>query len=574
WPAPADDLEGATLGEEIAHWLAEGHRVTLVAPRERGRAGGPRREEPAPGLVVRRMGSRRSIVPRAAWATLLGLGRDADVVLEAVHRRPFMTPLWRWLAAPPAIVPSSAGFGMLYRGVPAMGEQSWDAREAAGLEVLREAAATPSLPLSGLLRSSETAKAGGLAAASLANNAIQLVFVVVFTRLLGADDYGSLAALVSAFLILMVGGQALQVAAARETTLRHLGDGPRLAATMESWTRRLVLVAFAALGAGLLLRGPLGHVVGVPDHSAAAGLIPCTGVLWALVSLQRGVLQGAHVYAPVGVSIVGEAVGRLACGLALYGAGAGVTGAFAGTPLTMALIAVALVVVGRRRFGHPAGHGTSRSLRLLLSEAWAPIAGLGLLALLQNVDVLVVKHRIGGDAAGSYAAAAVAAKSVVWVAIGIALQLLPDATRREAEGANPLPTLVRAVGVLAVVAAPAVLIFFAVPTTLLRLAFGTDLTQAHEALPLLGVAMTLLAAAYLMVQYMLALGRTLFLWVLGAIAIAEPFLLSAGDWSLAGYAALVLALEAAALLGMSALVVRGARRRRREPLPVATGTTR
>ena len=39
---------------------------------------------------------------------------------------------------------------------------------------------------------------GALAAATLASNAIQLAFVIVFTRLLGPDDYGSLAALISA----------------------------------------------------------------------------------------------------------------------------------------------------------------------------------------------------------------------------------------------------------------------------------------------------------------------------------------------------------------------------------------
>ena len=44
------------------------------------------------------------------------------------------------------------------------------------------------------------------------------------------------------------------------------------------------------------------------------------------------------------------------------------------------------------------------------------------------------------------------------------------------------------------------------PEPLLRLAFGPDLTQAADALFVLGVAMTLLAVAYLTVQYMLALG--------------------------------------------------------------------
>ena len=64
--------------------------------------------------------------------------------------------------------------------------------------------------------------------------------------------------------------------------------------------------------------------------------------------------------------------------------------------------------------------------------------------MLQNVDVILVKRQIGGDAAGAYAAAAVAAKAVVWVAIGIGLYLLPEATRAARHGQDPRPVLARA----------------------------------------------------------------------------------------------------------------------------------
>jgi O-antigen/teichoic acid export membrane protein len=188
--------------------------------------------------------------------------------------------------------------------------------------------------------------------------------------------------------------------------------------------------------------------------------------------------------------------------------------------------------------------------------AWLPVVGLGLLALLQNVDVIVVKHQVGGDRAGAYAAAAVAAKAVIWVAIGIGLQLLPDATRRAADGLDPLPVLRRALAVLAVVAVPALVIFIAAPETVLRLAFGPKFVVAADALPVLALAMTLLACAYLTVQYMLALGRTSFLWVLGLVAVVEPFLLSAGTFSLLSYASLVLALQCAAAVGVLALALR------------------
>ncbi len=74
------------------------------------------------------------------------------------------------------------------------------------------------------LRGSETAKAAGLAGAMIINNVIALASTIVFARLL--DDYGSLAALISYFLILSVIGQAMQVATAREGVLGHLGAGP------------------------------------------------------------------------------------------------------------------------------------------------------------------------------------------------------------------------------------------------------------------------------------------------------------------------------------------------------------
>ncbi|HEX7299966.1 MAG TPA: oligosaccharide flippase family protein [Solirubrobacteraceae bacterium] len=402
---------------------------------------------------------------------------------------------------------------------------------------------------------SESGKAAGLAAATLANNAIQLVFTVVFTRLLGATDYGTLAALVSAFLILMVAGQSMQMAAAREAALDRLGHPELLRATLRAWTRRLLVVLVAVAAASALLREQLALLIGVDDVPWAAAAIPPTGLLWMLLSLQRGALQGLRLYHPVGVSIVAEAAGRLVLALVLVGLGLGVTGALLGTPLTFVLLVLWLERQLHQRVPLEEVSRPVRTLRSLIGDGWVPIVGLFLLASLQNVDVIVAKHRLDGDAAGSYAAAAVAAKAVVWVAIGIGLHLLPEATRRAAAGLDPRPVLLRALGILGVVAAPALVVFALVPDLLLRVAFGPDLTQASDALLLLGAAMVLLAVAYLTVQYMVALHETRFLWVLGLVALAEPFLLTTGE-TIVGFAAIVFGIQCVAASSVLALGVR------------------
>jgi glycosyltransferase involved in cell wall biosynthesis/O-antigen/teichoic acid export membrane protein len=448
---------------------------------------------------------------------------------------------------------------------------TWDATASANLRVLDRVADERRARLRDALRRSETGAAAGLAAATLVNNAIQLIFVVLFTRLLGASDYGALAAIVSGFLILMVGGQSIQVAAAREATLGHLGVDGRLRATLDRWTRQLVLATVVLAVLGVVIRQPLADLLGVADHPWAVAGLPATGSLWLLLSLQRGVLQGLRAYGAVGASIIGEALGRIVCALVLFGVGFGVTGAYLGNPLAFVLVSLWLTRVLATRLGPAerdersgAGSGAragaaARPLLGLVGDNWLPIVGLLLLAALQNVDVIVGRHQFSGDSSGSYAAAAVAAKSVVWVAIGVGLQLLPEATRRAAAGLDPRPALLRALAVLAVVATPALIIFALVPHFLMRAAFGPNLTLAADALPVLGVAMTLLAVAYLTVQYMVALGELKFIWVLGVVAIIEPFLLSAGNFTLLSYATVVLGLQ---LVAASAVLALGLRTRR------------
>jgi O-antigen/teichoic acid export membrane protein len=436
---------------------------------------------------------------------------------------------------------------------------TWEPAASGTLSVMERAITAERPRLREALRRSESGKAAGLAAATLINNAIQLVFTVVFTRLLGATGYGTLAALISAFLILLVAGQSVQVAAAREAALDQLGHPEAVRATLRAWTHRLLLGLVAATVVSVLLREQIAAAIGVDEAPWGAAAILPTGVLWMLISLQRGALQGLRAYGPVGASIVLEGLGRLLCALALVGVGLDVTGAMLGTPMAFALVAIGLEVVLHRRVGPVRPAGAVRSLRGLIGDGWVGIVGLFLLAALQNVDVIVAKHQLASDAAGSYAASAVAAKSVVWVAIGIGLHLLPEATRRAAAGLDPRAVLLRALGILVVIATPALLIFAAVPDLLLRLAFGPDLTQAAGALLLLGAAMTLLAVAYLTVQYMVALGETRFLWVLGVIALAEPFLLAFTDRGVVGFAGIVFAVQCAAA---SSVLVLGLRARR------------
>jgi O-antigen/teichoic acid export membrane protein len=413
------------------------------------------------------------------------------------------------------------------------------------------------------MRGSETAKAVGLAGAMIANNVIALGSTVVFSRLLSDNQgggYGSLAALVSYFLILSVVGQAMQVATAREGVLGHLGVGAGLMATTKRWTKGLLLFTLAITIASVLLRDPIASAVGVKHDQWAAALgLPAAG-LWLELSVLRGVLQGVGDYKGVGLSLVGEQGARLIMGGILAAAGLGVTGAYLGTPLSF--IAMGLFCAHRLRQhvreveGEPVGAGTrphppaaaALSLWSHVKRAWAPIAGLIVFAVLQNIDIIAAKHRFSTSLASSYGAVAVAAKVLIWVAMGAGFYLVPEVSRRRAAGEDTRAILARALGIVAVCAIPVLLIFGFESHLLIKAAFGAKKTLAANSLIVLGLAFTVLACTYLAIQYLLALRRTWFLVPLAAVAVAEPVLLLNASHQPKNFAAVVLAIQAVAAL--------------------------
>jgi O-antigen/teichoic acid export membrane protein len=345
-----------------------------------------------------------------------------------------------------------------------------------------------------------------------------------------------------------VPGSALQATVARQVSTEAADGGGSPGAGVRGWIVRLLVLLVALTVVSIGLRHVIAAIIGVrSDPWAAAATVP-TACLWLVLSVERGALQGFQRYKLVGASVAGEATTRLLWGLLMFAAGLSVTGVFLATPLSLASMAVALALPLRREVLHASGRevGPEPSLRDLLLSAGAPVVALALIAFLQNVDLIVVKHRVGGDLAGSYAAASVAAKMIIWVAIGLGFYLLPEATRRTRLGEDARPILVRTLGLIGIVGIPMVLFYAVAGKPLLKAVFGYhNLDQAAAALPWLGLAMTLLSCVYLSVQYLLALHRSNFIWILAAGSCVELVVLLGISVDLVNFALVVLAVQAA-----------------------------
>lgn len=365
-----------------------------------------------------------------------------------------------------------------------------------------------------------------LAAAAAASNLLGLAFTVVLARALGAAEYGSLAALISAFLVVAIAGSALQITVAREVSLEAASHDPGIMRHVRGWVLGLTAITLAAAVIGVLLRQPIADLVGVPEEPWGAAAVLGSGAAWLLLSALRGVLQGLERFSWVAVSIAGEAALRLIFAVIFVEAGGGVTGGFLGSGASVIAMAAILVVPLReslRAIDTPPDrdpHEHSHSLAKIAFRSWPALAALTLIALLQNSDVIMVKREALDSVAGAYAANSVAAKVIVWVAIGLGFWVIPETVRRGA-GRGAQAVLLRVVGLIGGAGAIMVLVYAAFGSTILRIGFGPEFDTESGSLPILAAAMVLLSMTYLACQYFLALGRREFLALLVVAVVVQ-----------------------------------------------------
>ena len=139
-------------------------------------------------------------------------------------------------------------------------------------------------------RAALVALAGGAA------NAANVIVTVVIARLLSPRGYGALAVLVGLFFVLLMPGSALVVAVVRRVTAwEHHGHGAQVGAWAAAIRRRLSLAVVVLAVGGILLRGPLGRVLGLPGPQGVAEVV-LAGSGWLLLCVDRGLLQARQAY--------------------------------------------------------------------------------------------------------------------------------------------------------------------------------------------------------------------------------------------------------------------------------------
>src|SRR5919198_607917 len=359
-----------------------------------------------------------------------------------------------------------------------------------------------------------------LAGASVASIAANYAFLLASGRILGSEDYGSLAALLGLLSFVLLPATALQMAVSREISRRHAGGDQRGADAFGRAMLRLAVVATAPLVVvAVALAVPLAHVLHI--HSVGIVALAETAFVTALVQpVAMGVLQGSERFRALSVLYVFPFALRLAllgaaaeAGYRLGGAvAATVASAIAGTGLAVWLIRPSLqrsVALDRPLLGP--------FLRYLAPA----IVGLIGIAFLTQADILVVKARFAASDAGAYAAASAFARVGFFLPAAILTVLFPRTAARQARGEETEDILGRSLLVTVALCGALAIFYAAAGVGLVAATFGRSFSDGGRVLAPFALAIGLYSLAYILVGYHLSRGESRYAWIVTAGCVVQ-----------------------------------------------------
>jgi O-antigen/teichoic acid export membrane protein len=375
-------------------------------------------------------------------------------------------------------------------------------------------------------------QAGPLAAAGVVANGAGVVLTIALARLLTPHSYGVLNQLTGLYLILSMPGSAVVVAVVRRVTIWHEDGSGHLVRRWAGRVHRQVTLV-VLLWAVIVFTGRHGVAVLLNQQSGIGiAAILTAAAFFVLLSLDRGLLQAHRAYRPLAANLLVEIGVRLVAVIVLVLAGFGPSGAAVGVLIGEVVAAAhARWAAVRAWSGGGAPHllgaaswvaavrpdpvlgGKTSTRRTVVLDLVVASVSLSMVAVLQNVDVLVV-GRDNPSHSGAYAAVSVTSKAIVFGAVVLGGYLLPEAAIRWRQGGHALRQLAV---VLVLLAIPSVLLLgvaLVAPEELLQVVFHHAYTSAADALAPLVLAMIMLSVTVVLTMYLLAVGRR---WVAGVL---------------------------------------------------------
>lgn len=330
------------------------------------------------------------------------------------------------------------------------------------------------------------------------------VFNLILGRWLGPAAFADLSLIVTLLLLVTFITTGFQQTVAKFVAVHAAADDWLRMVGLRRWMRGWAWIAGALLLALFGLGAPLWSRF-FHTQSTWPFVILAVGLpFYFAQGVDRGALQGQTRFKTLALSYQAEMWVRLFAALALVALGFSVNGAVGG--ITLSLVAT-WFVARRVGFGLPSLGTFSPAERKAVS-LFAASVGVAEVSqiLINNSDILIVKHFFDAQSAGWYAALALIGRAVFFATWPIVLAMFPIVAQKQHKGEPHRYLLGIAMALVLLVSLAIIALTAIVPDPIVRILFGEAYLSISSLLWLYSIATGLYSLSNVVINYRLSLG--------------------------------------------------------------------
>ncbi len=337
----------------------------------------------------------------------------------------------------------------------------------------------------------------------LAVNGGNYLYNLILGRLLGPEQFADAAVLITFLLVLSFVAMTFQLVTAKFSVVFENN-------VFNSFISKVYKNAFfVGISLGVLIIIVFSNQLQAVFNTSSSNMFVIFGIgvpLYFLMSVNRGVFQGKKAFKSLSITYQGEMLSRLIITLGLI---------FLFNIQSSVVIAIGILisfVFGlfpfkskhisfKKTFINPAQNKQIRSFFIL--TAFYELTQI----IINNSDILLVKHYFESYEAGLYASLALIGRIVYFIAWMFVMLLLPKVVQLKKEGKETAPILFKYVGYIAAIALVIVITCAIFPKLMITILFGESYLPMAPLLWKYAIATGMFAVSNIFAYYYLSLDK-------------------------------------------------------------------
>jgi O-antigen/teichoic acid export membrane protein len=338
-------------------------------------------------------------------------------------------------------------------------------------------------------------------------NLLNFIFNFLMGRMLGPENYGVLAALMSIVAIYSIPGEIIQNIISKYTTrFKEENSDSRIKYAAGLFLKKGTILSFLLFillgGASLFLSDKLG---------INYFLLIATNifVFFAFINpVGRGVLQGKKRFERLGFTYLIEGFVKLLTAILLVYLGFRVLGAIVGVIFGVAVSGIVSLYFCRELIKPKAKKTDLKEIKI------GPyFIIMGALAVFLSLDIILAKYFLPPKIAGQYAAISLIGK-VIYVGISsITRVMFPIASEKQERDQNTKAIFNQSILIAGILGIIGTAVYFAFSTTIISFLYGAEYLEISKYLVYSGIAFLILSIANINFMYALSINKTRGSWL-------------------------------------------------------------